>query len=379
MAMLITTRTKTNAHTLDALAHHAPATDDLLEVADWLGANGSHHLSAIERIELAERVISRRRFLIGAGALALGSVTGCDPQGEAAAPTATVAPTITSATTVVAALDEFAGLSALALGVKPASVFLTFGYTSAKAVFDFAGVQTTPAAPDGVNLESVAALKPTTIIGISIPTTAAAQEKLNLIAPTTVIEYTASWQDQLKVTGATLGRAEAAATLTSQLDGAVTRLKADLAGAGKAGQLVSVISALELDIFALSRTGLVGSMLEQVGLKRPPVQDVATEATNPFIPISAEKIGDHDADTIFLLSGGAYNTDALTASALWTTLGAVKANRIVNVVAELWFSSNAFGLDWIVRDVRAALLDDGAVATEADVVSRWQVFTAARG
>jgi ferric-dicitrate binding protein FerR (iron transport regulator) len=72
--------TKTNAHTLDALARHAPATDDLLEVADWLGANGSHHLSAIERIELAERVISRRRFLIGAGALALGSVTGCGAQ-----------------------------------------------------------------------------------------------------------------------------------------------------------------------------------------------------------------------------------------------------------------------------------------------------------
>lgn len=377
--MLTTTRTKTNAHTLDALARRAPATDDLLEVADWLGANGSHHLSPIARIELAERVITRRRFLIGAGVLALGSVTGCGPQEEAAAPTATVAPTITSATTPVVALDEFAGLSALALGVKPASVFLTFGYASAKAVFDFAGVQTTPAAPDGVNLESVAALKPTTIIGISIPTTAAAQETLNVIAPTTVIEYTASWQDQLKVTGAALGRAEAAATLTSRLEGAVTRLKADLAGAGKAGQIVSVIGALELDTFALSRTGLVGSILEQVGLKRPAAQDIATEPTNPFITISAERLNDHDADVIVLLSGGTYTPDALTASALWSTLGAVKANRVVNVVAELWFSSNAFGVDWIVRDVRAALLGDGEVATEADVVSRWQAFAATQG
>ncbi len=331
-------------------------------------------------IELAER-ITRRRFLIGAGALAVGAITGCSAPG-ASAPTATVVVprTASIATSALVALDEFAGLSALALGVKPASVFLTFGYASAKTVFDFVGVSTMLAAPGGVNLESVAALKPTTIIGISIPTTVAAQEKLNVIAPTTVIEYTASWQDQLKMTGATLGRAEAAATLTSRLDGAVTKLKADLSSAGKAGQTVSVIGVRGLDtFFALSRTGMVGSMLEQVGLQRPPVQDVATEATNPFILISAEKVGDHDADTIFLLSGGAYKTDALTASALWPTLNAVKSNQVVNVVAELWFSSNAFGLDWIVRDVRAALLGDGAVATEADIVSRWQAFTAAQG
>ncbi len=330
-------------------------------------------------IELAER-ITRRRFLIGAGALAVGAITGCSAPG-ASAPTATVVVprTASIATSALVALDEFAGLSALALGVKPASVFLTFGYASAKTVFDFVGVSTMLAAPGDVNLESVAALKPTTIIGISIPTTVAAQEKLNVIAPTTVIEYTASWQDQLKMTGATLGRAEAAAILTSRLDGAVTKLKADLSSAGKAGQTVSVIGARELDTFALSRTGMVGSMLEQVGLQRPPVQDVATEATNPFILISAEKVGDHDADTIFLLSGGAYTTDALTTSALWPTLDAVKANQVFNVVAELWFSSNAFGLDWIVRDVRAALLGDGAVATEADIVSRWQAFTAAQG
>lgn len=373
--MLDTTRTLADTRTLDALARRVPATDDLRELATWLHANGHRHLSAIERVELAEQLISRRRFLIGAGTLVLA---GCGAPG-ASAPTATVAPTTTTATLSVVALDEFAGLSALALGVKPASVFLTFGYASAKAVFDFAGVPTTAAAPDGVNLEAVAALKPTTIIGISLPTTAAAQEELNVIAPTTVIEYTASWQEQLKVTGTTLGRAEAAATLTSRLDGEVTKLKADLASVGKAGQTVSVIGALELDIFALSRTGLVGSMLEQVGLKRPPAQDVATEATSPFIPISAEKVGDHDADTIFLLSGGAYKTDALTASALWTTLGAVKANRVFNVVAEVWFSSNAFGLDWILQDVRAALLDEGAVATEGDVVSRWQAFTTAQG
>ena len=74
---------------LDALARRAPTTDDLLELADWLGTNGGSHLSAIERIELAERLITRRRFLIGAGALGLGVMTGCGLEEEAAAPTTT--------------------------------------------------------------------------------------------------------------------------------------------------------------------------------------------------------------------------------------------------------------------------------------------------
>ncbi|MEM8529527.1 MAG: ABC transporter substrate-binding protein [Chloroflexota bacterium] len=87
-----TTLTNRNRTTIDAMqfdqfAHHAPATDDLLELADWLATNGAAHLSAIERIELAERLITRRRFLIGAGALGIGVITGCGTEEESAAPT----------------------------------------------------------------------------------------------------------------------------------------------------------------------------------------------------------------------------------------------------------------------------------------------------
>ncbi|GIV93214.1 MAG: ABC transporter substrate-binding protein [Chloroflexus sp.] len=286
---------------------------------------------------------------------------------------------ISSTAPTVVALDEFAGLSILALGVKPASVFLTFGYASAKAVFDSAGVHTVPASRDGVNLEAVTALEPETILGISIPTTVTAREKLELIAPTTVIEYTASWQDQLKVTGTAVGRAETATALINRIERGLTTLKTDLSSAGKAGQTISVIGTIAGNSFALSRTGSAGSILEQVGLQRPAAQNIATEPTNPFITISVERLNDHDADVIFLLSGGAYNPDGLIASTLWSTLGAVKANRVVNVVAELWLSSNAFSVDWIVQDVRAALLGDGTVATEADVVNRWQTFVASQG
>lgn len=62
------TGTMTDVGDLNALAHRAPATDDLLALVDWLSAHGTADLSAIERIELAERLITQRRFLIGAGA-----------------------------------------------------------------------------------------------------------------------------------------------------------------------------------------------------------------------------------------------------------------------------------------------------------------------
>jgi iron complex transport system substrate-binding protein len=350
-----------------------------------MGMKRYHHrpMNQIDTIpyEPNSQQLTRRQFITGAGglfgAIAAASVglSGCG----ATMPTPQAAIPASPSTGAVVALDEFAGLSALSLGIKPASVFLTFGYTSAKAVFDFAGVQTALAAPDGVNLESVAALKPTTIIGVSLPTTAAVEDTLNKIAPTTVISYTAPWQEQLRVTGTATGRLEAADAFVKRLETAITALKADLASAGVAGQTVSVVGALGTDAFALSRTGSVGSLLEQVGLRRPAVQDVETEATNPFITISAERMDDHDADLIFLLSGGSYNTDPLTTSALWTTLDAVKANKVIKVAAELWFSSNAFGIDWMVRDLRAGLLNDGAVASDTDVVSRWQAFTSNQG
>lgn len=87
--MVATTHITRDGLNLDILARCVPGTDDLLEVADWLGANGSHHLSPIARIELAECVITRRRFLIGAGALGLGAIVGCGAAEQAGAPTAT--------------------------------------------------------------------------------------------------------------------------------------------------------------------------------------------------------------------------------------------------------------------------------------------------
>ena len=114
---LTTQNLTTTTPDLDALARQAPATDDLLKLADWLHDHGAAHLSAIARIELAERLITRRRFLIGAGALGLGVITGCGPEEEAAAPTATSTSTGIPRTVTDASGNE------LALDAPPQRIF----------------------------------------------------------------------------------------------------------------------------------------------------------------------------------------------------------------------------------------------------------------
>ena len=44
--------------------------------------------------------------------------------------------------------------------------------------------------------------------------------------------------------------------------------------------------------------------------------------------------------------------------------------------AEIWLATSAFSLDWVLRDIRAALLGDGSPATSAQVIDRWNEFAA---
>jgi iron complex transport system substrate-binding protein len=308
--------------------------------------------------------------MVTAGLLSLSIlVTGC---GEGSTAGETTQPTDSRR---LVALDEFAGLAALSVGVTPVQIDTVFGYATASDVFDHLGVTTGTAGRDGVDLEAVAALTPTEIIGVSIPTTASAEPNLDEIAPTTVIESTATWQDQLRTIGEALERVDEAEDVIARVEASVATLKTDLTSAGLDGTSVSILGYRD-GLFALSRTGTVGSLLDQLGLGRPAPQDIDTEPTNPFVPMSAEQLTDHDADVVIVLSGAAYPTEPLMESPLWNTLGAVKTDSIAPVAAEPWFSANAYGVSWIVDDLRAILLGEGDVGTDADAVERWTSFSA---
>ncbi len=309
-----------------------------------------------------------RTALCAAGLLVLSGCGSDDASAGASATGGTAADD-----QVVVALDDFAALHALTLGVEPDLVLEVFEYESTSAVFDDLGLQTQPYGSE-LDLETVAGAAPDVILGVSIPTTASAESRLDAIAPTTVVDYAAGWDEQLASVAEALGREDRAEEIRQGLEDATADLAADLDAAGLAGSVTSVV-ADNGGFFSPPAATAVGSVLAEVGLVRPPAQEAAGDPASPFVPFTAETLPDHDGDALFLLSGGPYITGALTGSPLWTGLRAVQAGAVHEVSGEVWLSASAFSVDWVLDDLRAVLLDGAEPAAPAEAAARFAEFT----
>ncbi len=273
------------------------------------------------------------------------------------------------------ALDDFAALHALTLGVEPDLVLEVFEYESTSAVFDDRGLATQPYGSE-LDLGAVAAAAPDVVIGVSIPTTASAESRLDAIAPTTVVDYTAGWDEQLDTVAAALGREDEAAALRGRLQEETEDLAADLDAAGPAGSAASVV-ADDQGFSSPPAATAVGSVLAAAGLTRPPAQERAGDPAGPFALFTAETLPDHDGDVLHLLSAGPSVTDALTGSPLWPGLRAVRAGAVHEVSGEMWLSASALSVDWVLADLRATLLGGGEPATADQAPARLADLTGA--
>lgn len=298
-----------------------------------------------------------------------------DTQDDTQDDTAEVAGTDAADPGTVLALDDFAAVAALTLGVEPDVAYDVFGYESTPAILEAAGVPTEPYGPE-LSLENVAAARPDVIIGVSIPTTVSVQDQLETIAPTTVAQYTDTWQEQLRDVAEALGREERAEEVIDRVQAQSDELAADLAAAGLEGAVVSVVGDNQGFFSPPAGTG-VGSVVAGVGLARPAAQETAVQADSPFVAISEETLPDHDGDHLFLLSGGPYVTDALTGSPLWPSLSAVSTGAVGEVSGELWLSPSAFATAWVLDDLRRTLVDGEVAKSADDAAAEFGAFTAA--
>lgn len=274
---------------------------------------------------------------------------------------------------VVVALDEFAAANALSLGIEPDLALDVFGYATTAAVLADAGVPTEPYGAE-LSLEQILGAQPDLIIGVSIPSTAAREAELVRIAPTTVLDYTDTWQEQLAATAAALGVPERASALRVRIEADAADLATDLAAAGLAGAPVSVLGHLE-GTFSPPPATAAGAVLADAGLTRPAAQQQTGTPDSPFVSIADETLLGHDADTVYLLGGSQYSPGPLIANPLWPRL--IDASQVYEVSGETWLGSSAFTVDWILRDLRATLLDGDQPATDADAVARFRAFAAA--
>jgi iron complex transport system substrate-binding protein len=198
--------------------------------------------------------------------------------------------TIPAAPTRVAVLDSGELDSVLALGITPVAIAVP-NRTVPSYLAD--KVQGVPVVGDvgTINLEAVAAAKPDLILGSKLRVDQL-YDKLAAIAPTVLsIRPGFPWKEDFLLVGR-------------------IRLYGNLS--------------------------MLGVVLADVGLRRPPAQDFPELA----IEVSEERIDTADGDWIFYSSyGPPANTaqDAVVNGGLWAQLGAVKAGHVRQVDDEVWF------------------------------------------
>lgn len=246
--------------------------------------------------------------------------------------------------------------SAVALGVTPIGAVRApvedgfLEYLSAET-----GETELVGAIDAVNLEAVAALRPDLILSSALRHEDLYDE-LSAIAPTVFTEAVGVvWKENLAVHAEALGREEEADALLAAYD----ERTADLAGRlqEERGELptVSVVRFLPGSTRLYQKASFIGTVLEDVGLPRPPAQDVDDFA----LEISAEQIAEADADVIFTTHyGPADDTTqrSLTENPIWHTLGAVQTGDVHPVADDHWMLGIGIGAANLVLDDLERLL-----------------------
>lgn len=242
------------------------------------------------------------------------------------------ATTIPASPTRVAVLDSGELDSVLALGVTPVAIAVP-NRTVPSYLAD--KVQGVPIVGDvgAIDLEAVAAAKPDLILGSKLRVDQL-YDKLAAIAPTVLsIRPGFPWKEDFLLVGAALGKETAAVDVLNAYQRRVDEVKATITGTPPT---ISLVRFQPGRIRLYGNLSMLGVVLADVGLRRPPAQDFPELA----IEVSEERIDTADGDWIFYSSyGPPTNTaqDAVVNGQLWARLGAVKAGHVRQVDDEVWF------------------------------------------
>ncbi len=307
--------------------------------------------------------LSRRALLTGAAAMAGSALAGCatstngageeGEEGEEGTDERLV--TLDGATAGLALLlgpTQIGTVAFMALDPLPAAI------TSIQPtpVTDVSG------AGGEIDIERLAALRPDLLVGFrrdGLPPALADLATLSTVPRTGDLDT-----DCLALATAMDAEDGARAVLA-----AVHSREADVAARLRGQQRLPTVSVLSpgLDgqsLYLLGTSTPAGAVVEALGLPRPDGQRTTTHPGVPFVPISMERVAEHDADLVLLLTGPTADPAFLHVHPLWQRLDAVRAGRVVEVDAMRWATmSCALGAWWVLDDLTALLLEGGGAVT----------------
>jgi ABC-type Fe3+-hydroxamate transport system substrate-binding protein len=266
----------------------------------------------------------------------------------------------------------------LALGVTPVGVTDWFG-DQPHAVWQWARDELGDAKPAIVgvdtelNFEQIASLRPGLIIGVSSGITEDQYDKLSQIAPTVAhskehADYAVPWQEQTRMIGRALGRAEKAEELIAEVEERVDEARQ----AHPEFQGKTAVAATPSDPGSFGAWGpgdVSGRFLTSLGFELP-AEITRLTGDGVQADISREQLGLLDVDVLLWLLNAPEERDALANDPLYQQLDVPKEGRHVFMEYEpfgaaLFFSSVLslpFALDGLVPQIAAAV--DGDPATE---------------
>jgi iron complex transport system substrate-binding protein len=212
-----------------------------------------------------------------------------------------------------------------------------------------------------IDVERLATLRPDLLVGFRTPD---ADGVLGQLATLRTVERTGDGDTDCLALAAGMG-VDARALVDD-----AHRRTAGLAARLRAGRpaTVSVLSP-GLDgqsLWVLGSATPAGAVVEELGLSRPVAQRGLTDPAAPFVPVSTERLTEHDADLVLLLTGATADPAFLRTEPLWQRLGAVRDGRVVEVDVMRWAAmSCALGALWVLDDLAAVLLREGGVVSGA--------------
>ncbi|WP_442959656.1 MULTISPECIES: ABC transporter substrate-binding protein [unclassified Pseudarthrobacter] len=221
----------------------------------------------------------------------------------------------------------------ISLGIKPVGMPTTEGANSIPSYLadKVSGVETVGTIQD-LNLEAIAALKPDLIIGSQLRAEKL-YPQLSQIAPTVFsIRPGFPWKENFLLAGESLGEETKAIDALNDYQEKADELKAAVPD----DQKVSLVRFMPGKIRLYANKSLIGVILKDAGIARPANQDIDELAAE----VSAENIGEADADWIFYSSYGepsATGETSVVEGAVWPRLEAVKSGHAKAVSDDTWF------------------------------------------
>ena len=329
------------------------------------------------RVGLNLRVIKQWGFRAALVVLTLGLVVACQraPQTEAqVASDCTVVEHVTGTACVpnqiqrLVTLDGVTFEYAIASGLSP--IATAVGGSVDHMAEQVAQVQNVGQSGEP-SLEQILTLKPDLIVGLDYNQGAYAQA--SQIAPTMLFrfEHSGQWKESFQQMAADLGQSAAAEQTMTAYVARTAEFKAQMADRLNNLQ-VSVVRIYPDTINLYLRDSFAGSVLQDVGLARPPAQDIAaadanTRFGNPIqTSISRELLEQADGDVIFLWTGEStaeaaeaaeQNLQVLQQDPLWQKLKAVQQGQVYQVPS-YWIGSGPIAANAVLDDLFKYLVEE---------------------